>query len=104
MVSVTIPKQITKGEELVVIPKKLYEEFVRVLKSKSLTGTSAKLNTGLQEALEDVEAGRIVGPFSSLSEGLRVLKSVKLNIVSLPNLSVPTEIFLKTSKRNSINN
>lgn len=77
MVSVTIPKQVTKGEELVVIPKKLYEEFVRVLKRKSLTGVSAELNTGLKEALKDVDTGKIIGPFSSLSEGLRVLKSAK---------------------------
>lgn len=77
MVAVTIPKQITKGEELVVIPKKLYEQFVRVLKRNSLTGVNAKLNTGLKEALEDVDAGRTIGPFSSLSEGLRILKNVK---------------------------
>lgn len=77
MVTVTIPKQITKGEELVVIPKKLYKQFIRVLKRKSLTDASVKLNTGLKEALEDVKAGRTIGPFSSLSEGLRVLKSIK---------------------------
>lgn len=77
MVTVTIPKQITKGEELVVIPKKLYEQFVRAFKIKSSTGVSAKLNSGLKDALADVEDGRVIGPFSSLSEGLRVLKNVK---------------------------
>lgn len=77
MVTVTIPKQITKGEELVVIPKKLYEQFIRVLKQKSSVSSVGKLDTGLKEALEDVEAGRVIGPFSSLSEGLRVLKSIK---------------------------
>ncbi len=77
MVTVTIPRQVTKGEELVVIPKKLYEQFVRVLKIKSSTGISAKLNCGLKEALADVKNGRVIGPFSSLSEGLRILKNVK---------------------------
>lgn len=77
MVTVTIPRQVTKGEELVVIPRKLYEQFVRVFKSKSSYGVSARLNAGLKEALEDVEASRVIGPFSSLSEGLRVLKNVK---------------------------
>lgn len=77
MVTVTIPRQVTKGEELVVIPKKLYEQFIRVLKSKSLTGVNANLNSGLKEALKDVDEGRIIGPFSSLREGLNILKNVK---------------------------
>jgi hypothetical protein len=29
MTTITIPKQITKGEELVIIPRKEYEEFLR---------------------------------------------------------------------------
>lgn len=77
MVTVTIPREVTKGEELVVISKKLYEQFILVLKRQSLAGVSAKLNTGIKEALKDVEAGRVTGPFSSLNEGLRVLKQTK---------------------------
>lgn len=77
MVTVTIPRDITKGEELVVIPRKLYEQFVRVLKNQSITGVNTNLNTGLKEALEDVDEGRTFGPYSTLSEGLRVLKNVK---------------------------
>lgn len=75
MVTVTIPKEITKGEELVVIPRKLYEEFLHVIKGRS--ATVSRLNEGLKEAFEDVKKGRLIGPFSSLKEGLGVLKRAK---------------------------
>lgn len=74
MVSVTIPKNITKGEELVVIPKKLYENFLRVFKKQTMNVSSVKLNKGLQEALNDVQKNRLLGPFSTLKDGLNALK------------------------------
>jgi hypothetical protein len=71
MVTVTIPREVTKGEELVILPRKLYEQFLRV---NAIRKTAKKLDTRLKEALSDVKAGRTVGPFSTLKEGLRVLK------------------------------
>lgn len=70
MNAITIPKEITGGEELVIIPRKLYEEFLREQKKKSL-------NKELEEALEDVKQGRMIGPFSSWEEGVRALKQAK---------------------------
>ena len=75
MVTVTIPKEITRGEELVIIPRKLYESFLRVVKRKSLV--SSPLNKGLKEALKEVKEDRLVGPFSQINEGLQALKSAK---------------------------
>ncbi len=72
MNTITIPKQITKGEELIIIPRKEYEEFL-ILKSKK----KAKINIDLEEALEDVRNGRLIGPFASIREGLRALKQAK---------------------------
>lgn len=76
MVTVSIPKEITKGEELVVIPKKLYEKFLHALKIKT-----KKLDTlfdkNLIEALDDVKKGRVEGPFNTLEEGLMFLKKYK---------------------------
>jgi hypothetical protein len=77
MVSVSIPKEITKGEELVVIPRKLYESFLRAFKTKSDKILPSLLNKGLKEALSDIKTGKIIGPFSSAEEGLRVLKRAK---------------------------
>lgn len=75
MVTVTIPKEITRGEELVIIPRKLYESFLRVVKRKSLV--SSHLNKGLKEALKEVKEERLIGPFSQINEGLQVLKGAK---------------------------
>ncbi|MEK9143951.1 MAG: hypothetical protein AAB481_05000 [Patescibacteria group bacterium] len=52
---ITIPKELTKGEELV--------------KTKI-----SPLEKRLQQALREVQSGKTVGPFSTLAEGLRVLK------------------------------
>lgn len=70
MNTLTIPRKITKGEELVIIPRKEYEKLFAFPKSK-------KLDPGLQEALEDVRAGRMIGPFSNLKEGLAALKCAR---------------------------
>lgn len=70
MTTVTIPREVTRGEELVVISRKLYEQFLRVMARKG----TRKLDAGLEEALSDVKEGRIIGPFSTLKQGLRMLK------------------------------
>ena len=72
MITVTIPREVTRGEELVVIPRKLYDQFVRVLEEKQSFGL--RINRGLKEALDDVKKGKTIGPFTTLEEGLRVLK------------------------------
>lgn len=66
MTTVTIPKKVTKGEELVVIPRKDYEEFLRFRKLRAFS----KLDKDLQEAMIDVFEGRVSGPFNSV-KGLR---------------------------------
>lgn len=78
MTAIAIPKELTKGEELVVIPKKLYEKFLSLIESRSGTSSQhVKLDNRLLEALGDVKAGRVLGPFTTLEEGLRVLKEAK---------------------------
>lgn len=70
MNTITIPKELTKKGDLVIIPRKEYEEFLRIAKKQ----TCAKLDKDLDEALEDVKKGRLTGSFTSVKEGLRVLK------------------------------
>lgn len=77
MAVITIPKEITKGEDLIVIPKKLYERFLRLIERPYSASSQVKLDRGLLEALEDVEKGRITGPFSTIEEGLKILKQTK---------------------------
>ncbi len=67
MVTITIPKKITKGEELVVIPRKVYEKLLFKI----------ELDRDLEKALEDVRKGRIIGPFSTAKESLSALKCAR---------------------------
>ena len=67
MVTITIPKKITKGEELVVIPRKVYEKLLFKI----------ELDRDLGKALEDVRKGRIIGPFSTAKEALSALKCAR---------------------------
>lgn len=74
MTTLTIPSQITKGEELVIISRKEYEKF---LKFPYLAGRQVKrkkLDPGLEEALEDVKAGRLFGPFETVAEFKKEMK------------------------------
>lgn len=67
MAIITIPKQITKGEELVVIPRKIYERLL----------FKVELDRDLKKALEDVKKGRLIGPFSTAKEAIAALKEAR---------------------------
>ena len=62
MVTITINKTITKGQELVVLPKKEYEVLVRSAQEKN------SLDRDLAKALQEVKQGKIIGPFKSVKE------------------------------------
>ena len=84
MNTVTIPKTLTRGEELVVIPRREYEEFLRskkpqnekivVKRSKSFRVPKKyekfydELDKELTETLQEVEEGKVSGPFNSVQE------------------------------------
>ncbi|MBU2545238.1 hypothetical protein KKC65_02190 [Patescibacteria group bacterium] len=56
MSTVTIPKKITKGEELIILPRREYEKLLKFPEEK-------KVDPELEKALEDVRQGRVIGPF-----------------------------------------
>jgi hypothetical protein len=70
MTTITIPKNFTSNEELIAIPRKEYENLLRAKNKK-------ELDLEIIEALDDVKMGRVIGPFSSLSAGLKALKMAK---------------------------
>lgn len=70
MTTVTIPKKVTKGEELVVIPRKDYEEFLRLKQQKAFS----RLDKDLQESLLQVARGETYGPFNSVDEMMKSLE------------------------------
>ena len=75
MKAISIPKEFTKGEELVILPRKVYERVLRLVETSK--ASKSFLDKGLKQALSEVKAGKIIGPFSSLSEGLKILKQTK---------------------------
>ncbi|MBI4225552.1 hypothetical protein HY612_00390 [Candidatus Roizmanbacteria bacterium] len=74
-IPITIPKEITKGEELVIIPRKVYEEFKRILKIVKIPSKSLELR--LDKAVKEVKQGKIVGPFTSTKDLMKSLRSNK---------------------------
>lgn len=74
-IPVTIPKELTRGEELVIIPRRLYDEFKHMLKKIKASPSSLELQ--LEKALKEVGEGKIVGPFSKSKELLKSLRANK---------------------------
>ena len=70
MITITIPKKITRGEELVIIPRKDYEKLLKLPRKK-------KLDMGIEEALEDIKKGRISRPFDSAEKMIKSLQTKK---------------------------
>ncbi|MFA5831199.1 MAG: hypothetical protein WC878_05210 [Candidatus Paceibacterota bacterium] len=70
MTTITIPQNFTSNDDLVAIPRKQYESLLHAKEKNSL-------DKELIEALDDVKMGRVIGPFSSLSAGLKALKMSK---------------------------
>ena len=58
MSTVTVPKKITGGEELIILPRREYEELLKFPEEK-------KTDLELEKALEDVRQGRVIGPFTN---------------------------------------
>ena len=75
MYTLTVPKEVTKGETLIIIPKKEYDDFLNFRKKQQATSIRKTLNQDLDEALDDVKHGRTIGPFTDLKEGLNELKN-----------------------------
>ncbi len=88
MNTITIPKKITKGEELLIIPRKEYEALLMCPKIK-------KLDQGLEKALRDVRMGRVFGPFKTVSEFKKAIKRWWLLVMKI----YPTERFIERYKK-----
>jgi len=69
MATVTIPKKITKGEELIVISRKDYEAFLRYQRGE------VGLDKDFNESLKEYKLGKGYGPFRSVRSLVKVLKS-----------------------------
>lgn len=69
MKTITIPKELGRRDDLVVVPRKEYEKLVKVKEFHEA------LDKSLQEGLNDIEQGRTYGPFKTAKETMRALRS-----------------------------
>ncbi|MEK7536856.1 MAG: hypothetical protein AAB584_00200 [Patescibacteria group bacterium] len=60
MNSITIPRKITKGEELVVIPRKIYEEYLKLRKAIPIMKMTKVEKREWEKAKKDHEKGKYI--------------------------------------------
>lgn len=71
MATITISKKLIKNDDLIVIPRRDYEKLLRSIKKR----TYNSLDRDLDEALAEVKAGQIIGPFETAKALIKSLKS-----------------------------
>ena len=76
MVTLTIPKQLTKTGELIIIPRKEYEWLLRAIK-KPVKQTRTQLDKDLGKSLAEYKAGKFSGPFNNVKDLMASLKNNK---------------------------
>ena len=75
MVTITIPKKLIKNDDLIVIPRRKYEELLRMAGKKERAYT--QLDKDLDEAIAEYKTGKFFGPFETAEEGIKFLKKEK---------------------------
>jgi len=71
MTTITISKKITHGKELIIVPKKDWENLLKITKQKI---SQIEIGKGIKKALEEVKKGKIIGPFN---KGENLIKSLE---------------------------
>lgn len=74
MQTVTIPRELAQKGDLVVIPRREYEDLMRAQKKYKKFHT--ELDRDLDRAVKDYKAGRYYGPFKTVREGKQFLESL----------------------------
>ncbi len=74
MAVVTIPKELSKKGDLVVIPRKEYEEYLR-FKTNNIQQTSKKCDHGFKKSLEELRQGKTIGPFNNAKDLMKSLRA-----------------------------
>jgi len=67
MNTLTIPKKLTKRGDLVVVPRKEYEDLLHFKKFY------AQLDKDLDKSIKEYRAGKYYGPFKTIEEGKELL-------------------------------
>lgn len=76
MKTISVPDNLIKEEELVVIPRRDYEQMVSDL-SKDTVERNLRIDKRLNKSLNDVKKGRVHGPFLTADEGIAFLRNYR---------------------------
>jgi len=68
----TLPKPIAKSKEVVVVRRRDYEKFIKLVKTR--LEDELELDRSLTKALKQVERGEVFGPFDSAEELMRSIE------------------------------
>ena len=63
MNTITIPKNLIKNDDLVILPRKEYEKVLRLARKKY-----TQLDRDIDESIVEYKAGKFFGPFVSVKE------------------------------------
>jgi len=74
MATITISKSLIKEKELVVIPRKQYEELLR-LAQKSREPFNKQFDKDLDKSIKEYKEGKFFGPFYNAKEGIKFLET-----------------------------
>lgn len=77
MPAITIPKNFIKKDDLVIIPRKEYEELLRAAAEKKKRAHATQLDKDLDESIAEYRAGKYFGPFDNARDLMKSLKSKK---------------------------
>ncbi|MDO8659464.1 MAG: hypothetical protein Q7K54_02575 [Candidatus Parcubacteria bacterium] len=88
MNTLTIPKNLIQNDDLVVLPRKVYESLLRGQNNNIIVKRSSsfkikrgqekfydELDKDLTEAIREYKAGKFVGPFDTANEAIKFLRS-----------------------------
>ncbi|HEY4476493.1 MAG TPA: hypothetical protein VJB69_00665 [Candidatus Paceibacterota bacterium] len=73
MQTLTIPKSLVGKGDLVVLPRRDYEQLVSD-SSKEVIKRDPRIDRELAKSLDDIKHGRVYGPFSSVDEFMASLR------------------------------
>jgi hypothetical protein len=78
---ITIPKTITKGQDLVIISRKKLEFFIGLAARQAvLNDLDAGLDKELDQAIREYRSGKFFGPFKTVKEARQIVASVAKRI------------------------
>ena len=73
MATITVPENLIKEKDLILIPRRKYEELLRLASKKRRAYT--QLDKDLDEAIQEYRAGKYSGPFGTVKDLIKSLKS-----------------------------